>query len=74
MLTLYTVTVCPKCMLIKSALNNSGVEYEIVNLDKNEEALNKIKALGFSGVPILEKDGEYITDISKMMAFVDELE
>lgn len=52
---LYTKTVCPKCMLVKSELNVAGLEgkYEIINIDKDEQAKEKIINAGFMSVPIL---------------------
>lgn len=70
---LYTKTVCPKCMLVKSELNMAGLEgqYEIINIDKDEQAKEKIINAGFMSVPILEIDGEMIHDLAKITATID---
>lgn len=63
---LFTKTVCPKCMLVKSELKVAGLEgkYEIINIDHDEKAKETIMNAGFMAVPILEVNGEFIGDLS----------
>lgn len=72
---LYTKTVCPKCMLVKSELNVAGLEgqYEVVNIDHDEQAKEKIVNAGFMSVPILEVDGELIHDLATITAMISEM-
>lgn len=70
---LYTQSVCPKCLLLKSTLNGAGLEYEAINLDTDAEAKALILSKGFMSVPILEVNGEYISEMTQMMAKVSEL-
>ncbi|WP_042476108.1 glutaredoxin family protein [Bacillus ndiopicus] len=72
---LYTKTVCPKCMFVKSELNEAGLEgrYETVNIDLNAEAKEKIVNAGFLTVPILEIDGQLIHDFSQINEEISKL-
>lgn len=72
---LYTKTVCPKCMLVKSELNVAGLEgkYEIINIDKDEQAKEKIINAGFMSVPILEINGEMLHDLAEITAMIGEM-
>jgi len=70
---LYTKTVCPKCMLIKSTLDATGLECDVVNIDENEEAKDLIVSKGFMSVPIIEVDGEFHGEIHQIQAKIYEL-
>ena len=75
MMKLYTRTVCPKCMLIKSELNVAGLEgqYEMINIDQDDRAKEKIVSAGFMSVPILEVGDKLIHDFAEMNEFISEL-
>ena len=75
MMKLYTRTVCPKCMLIKSELNVAGLEgqYEMINIDQDDRAKEKIVNAGFMTVPILEVGGKLIHDFAEMNEYISEL-
>lgn len=73
MIKLYTKTVCPKCMLVKSTLSGEGIEFEAINIDENEEAKNKVVEAGFMAVPILEVNGELIGDFGEIQNAISEL-
>ncbi|UZN00624.1 glutaredoxin [Lysinibacillus sp. MHQ-1] len=44
---LYTKTICPKCLWVKSELQRAGLEAEIVNIDHDEQAKQTIIDAGF---------------------------
>ena len=75
MMKLYTRTVCPKCVLIKSELNVAGLEgqYEMINIDHDDQAKEKIVSAGFMSVPILEVGDKLIHDFAEMNEFISEL-
>ncbi len=52
-MTLYS-TGCPNCKVLKMQLDRLGIEYD--TNDNTQEMIEK----GFSTVPILEIDGEYL--------------
>lgn len=75
MMKLYTKTVCPKCMLIKSELSVAGLEgqFETINIDHDDSAKEKIVNAGFMTVPILEVGGKLIHDFSEMNEYINKL-
>jgi glutaredoxin len=75
MMKLYTKTVCPKCMLIKSELNVAGLEgqFETINIDQDNSAKEKIVNAGFMSVPILEVGGKLIHDFAEMNEYINKL-
>lgn len=68
---LYTKTVCPKCLWVKSELAQVGLEAEFINLDQDGVAFEKITSAGFTSVPILELDGELISDVPQILARIE---
>lgn len=68
---LYTKTVCPKCLWVKSELQQNGVEAEIINIDHNVEAKQKIVDGGFLSVPVLEMNGEFIGDVKEIISRIE---
>jgi len=64
---LYTKTVCPKCMWIKSELQRAGLEANIVNVDHDEAARELLLEAGVMSVPVLEVEGKFILDPEEMM-------
>jgi glutaredoxin len=65
---LYTRTVCPRCLWIKSEAARSGRAIEIVNIDHDEAARERLVAAGIRTVPALEADGAFWTDPDAMLA------
>ncbi len=70
---LYTKTVCPKCLYVKSELAQAGIEAELVNLDHNQEAMQKVTEAGFSSVPILQIDDELIGNVPDILERIGQL-
>lgn len=60
---LYTKTICPKCIGVKSKIEEEGISVEIVNIDHDATAKQKLLDNGIMAVPVLEVDGELITDL-----------
>lgn len=70
---LYTKTVCPKCLYVKSELAQAGIEAEIVNLDHNQEAMQKVTEAGFSSVPILQINEELIGNVPAILERIGQM-
>lgn len=70
---LYTKTICPKCMLVKTLLDEAGVEYEVINIEENALALEKLKDKGFMAVPIVEYDGEFYADNKSIQELISKM-
>lgn len=68
---LYTKTVCPKCMWIKSEMQRLGVKAEIINIDHDEEARERLIEAGVMSVPILEVNGSFIHDPHEMIKQIE---
>ena len=68
---LYTKTVCPKCMWVKSEMQRAGLEVETINIDHNEEAKQKVLNNGFLSVPVLEFEGELLGDVKEIISKIE---
>ena len=68
---LYTKTICPKCLWVKSELQRAGLEAEIVNIDHDEQAKQTIINAGFLSVPVLEMNGTFIGDVQEIVSRIE---
>ncbi len=67
MITIYTSPTCHKCHMIKTKLNSKGIEY-------NEcQDIERMKALNIFSLPVLEVNGELITNITDINKYVNDL-
>lgn len=73
MITLYTRTVCPKCMLVKQTLDGAGIKYDAKNLDFDEEAEAELRGQGIMALPTAKHNGEYHVDVQPILALVAKL-
>jgi glutaredoxin len=68
---LYTKTICPKCLWVKSELQLAGLEAEIINIDQDEQAKQTIIEAGFLSVPVLEFEGKFIGDVKEVISQIE---
>jgi len=69
---LYTKNICPKCMLAKVWINESGKNVGIINLDEHEEVRDELVLKGFSSMPILEVNDVFYTDIKEIQEIIEQ--
>lgn len=60
MIKVYSKTVCPQCRMVKKFLEDKGVPFEEINIEKNEEAKTYLQSLGFQTVPVTVSGDEMI--------------
>lgn len=70
---LYTKTVCPKCMWIKSEIARSGLAVEIINIDHDEAARERLLEAGVMSLPVMETGGEFIFDTNEMVKLMEQV-
>ncbi|MFO1446058.1 glutaredoxin [Bacillus sp. Bva_UNVM-123] len=68
---LYTKTICPKCLWVKSELQRVGIEADIINIDLDEQAKQTIMEAGFLTVPVLEFEGKFYGDIKEVISQIE---
>lgn len=68
---LYTKTICPKCLWVKSELERAGLDAEIVNIDHDEQAKQTIMDAGFLSVPVFEYNDTLIGDVSEIVSQIE---
>jgi glutaredoxin-like YruB-family protein len=63
---LFTTPTCPYCYTLKEFLKENGVEFEEIDVSRDEKAKEEmIRKSGQSGVPVLEIDGEIVVGFDK---------
>ncbi|MEB5974577.1 glutaredoxin-like protein NrdH [Pantoea dispersa] len=50
---IYTKNQCVQCDATKNALDRSGIDYQLINLDTQPEAIDHLKSLGYRQVPVV---------------------
>lgn len=55
--TVYSKPNCVQCNFTKQFLSANEIEYTEINVMEDEKALEHVKSLGFSGLPVVEIDG-----------------
>jgi len=69
---IYTTPVCPFCLMAKEYLTSRGIEFEEIDVSKNEKAAQEmIQKSGQMGVPVIEIDGKIVVGFDKEK--IDEL-
>lgn len=53
MITVYSLPSCVQCIQTKKVLDREGHKYSEVFLDKDENASEKVKALGYQSAPVV---------------------
>lgn len=57
---------CPYCLTLKAFLKEKGIEFEDIDVSKDEKTLKEmIEKSGQRGVPVVEIDGQIIVGFDK---------
>lgn len=58
-ITVFSKPACVQCEATYRALNKHGLEYTIVDVSTDAEALETVKALGYQQAPVVFADGDH---------------
>lgn len=58
-ITVYSKPSCVQCDATYRALNKQGLDYEVVDITTDPEALESVKALGYQQAPVVFADGDH---------------
>ena len=58
-ITVYTKPACVQCNATKRALDKAGLEYELIDLTEDAEALEAVKAMGYQQAPVVMAGGDH---------------
>ena len=53
MVTVYTLPSCVQCDSTKRVLTRHGIEFETIDLSKDEAAMALVKELGYNAAPVV---------------------
>lgn len=63
---IYSTPTCPWCAIAKEYLKSKGIEFEDIDVSKDEKAaMEMIQKSGQMGVPVIEIDGEIVIGFDK---------
>lgn len=58
-ITVYSMPHCVQCDATYRALNKCGLDYEVIDLSTDPEALQTVQALGYQQAPVVFADGDH---------------
>lgn len=63
---IYSTPTCPYCVMAKEFFKEKGIEFEDIDVSKNQEAGKEmVEKSGQMGVPVIEIDGKIIVGFNK---------
>lgn len=62
---IYTSNTCPFCTMATDFLRDKGVDFEEKNVQTDATAREELMAKGYTGVPVINIDGEEIVGFDK---------
>ena len=58
-ITVYSKPNCVQCTATYRALDKAGLNYEVVDISVDAQALEQVKALGYAQAPVVIADGAH---------------
>lgn len=58
-ITVFSKPACVQCDATYRALKKHGLDYEVVDISQDDEALENVKALGYQQAPVVFADGDH---------------
>lgn len=58
-ITVYSKPACVQCNATKRALDAQGLDYDVIDLSEDAEALAQVKALGYLAAPVVVAGDEH---------------
>lgn len=58
-ITVFSKPNCVQCSATYRALKKHGLDYEVVDLTEDADAMNTVKALGYQQAPVVFADGDH---------------
>lgn len=58
-ITVFSKPSCVQCDATYRALSKAGLEYTVVDITRDPEALESVKALGYQQAPVVFADGDH---------------
>jgi glutaredoxin-like protein NrdH len=58
-ITVYTKPSCVQCNATYRSLDNKGIEYEVIDVSEDAEALETVKALGYMQAPVVVTEDDH---------------
>lgn len=58
MTTVYVKPACVQCDATKKLMDRLGIQYEVVDITQDQDALDKILSMGFKSAPVVITDND----------------
>jgi glutaredoxin-like YruB-family protein len=62
----FSTPACPYCIVLKKFLTENGIDFEDIDVSKDEQAVNEmVQKSGQMGVPVIEIDGQIVVGFDR---------
>lgn len=58
-ITIFTKPHCVQCNATRRALDKQGIAYQLIDLTEDEQALQRVRALGYQQVPVVMTEDDH---------------
>lgn len=58
MMTVYSKAACVQCAMTRRALDARGIAYQLVDLDDDQETIDRLRAIGMMQAPVVIAEGD----------------
>ncbi len=55
----YSKPNCPQCVLTKNELERLNIEFDVIDVSTDTDAVSHLKQMGFRALPVVKANGEY---------------
>lgn len=59
MVTVYSKPACGQCNATYRAMDKRGIDYEVVDISQDAEALDRVRELGYMSAPVVVTDDDH---------------
>lgn len=57
--TVYSKPACVQCNATVRALDKKGIEYDVIDMSQDMDALERVRALGYMQAPVVMTDADH---------------
>ncbi len=58
-ITIYSKQACIQCTATYRAMDQRGIDYQVIDIEQDEEALNRLRDMGYRQVPVIVTSNDH---------------
>lgn len=65
-IVVYSKSLCPACDDLKKALTDEELEFDVIDVIRDEAARDEVIDAGFRSLPVVKYKGEFVKDVMEV--------